>query len=60
MQQPNTKKYDMDIPVYHGRFSDAMVKIRDILKGYQHSLSIVQREENGATTSLEVTIVLKK
>lgn len=54
------KKYDIDnIPVYHGKFADAVVKIREILKGYQHDFEVRQIEKNGTTASVEVTIVLK-
>jgi len=54
------KRYDIDsIPVYYGKFSDALAKIREFLKGYQHDLEIRQIEKDGATTSLEVKIVLK-
>jgi hypothetical protein len=59
MQQQG-KRYDMELPVYNGKFKDALEKIRAILSGYQHSLSIVQKEDNGVTTSLDVTITLKK
>ena len=58
MQQP-VKKYDMDVPVYHGKFKDALEEIKKVLKGYQHDLTVTQRDRNGATTSLEVTITLK-
>lgn len=54
------RKYDIDnIPVYHGRFAEALGKIREMLKGYQHDLEVKQMEKDGTTTSLEVKIVLK-
>jgi hypothetical protein len=59
MQQPS-KKFEPEVPVYHGKFKDALAEIRKVLGSYQHSLSILQKEDNGVTTSLEVTITLRK
>jgi hypothetical protein len=53
------KRYEPEVPVYNERFNKALLGIKEIIKGYQHSLSITQKEENGAATSLEVTITLK-
>jgi hypothetical protein len=56
--QPN-KRYEPEVPVYNDKFSNAMNKIRLVLKDFQHSLSIVQEEENGTATELKVVIILK-
>jgi hypothetical protein len=58
--QPNGKRFEPEVPVYNGKFKEALDKIRVILNGYQHSLSIIQKEDNGVTTSLDVTITLRK
>ena len=60
MNNPPLKKYDVDIPVYNGKFKDAVDKIRLVLKDFQHGMRIVQNEENGVTASVEVTITLRK
>lgn len=55
------KKVDIDtVPVYHERFKNVIDKIRLILKDYQHELQVVQKENNGQTTSVEVLIRLFK
>ncbi|MFA5154394.1 MAG: hypothetical protein WC554_17755 [Clostridia bacterium] len=54
------KRYDPEVQVYDEKFNKPLMVIKELLKGYQHSLSVLQKEENGTTTSLEVTIVLKK
>lgn len=56
---PN-RKYDPEVPVYHARFSEAIMKIKEVLKGYTHDMDINQHTRNGVTTSLEVTITLKQ
>ncbi len=54
------KKFDPDVPVYNAKFKDTIEKIRLLLKDFQHEIIIIQKEENGGTTSLDVKILLKK
>lgn len=56
---PN-RRFDPEVPVYHAKFADALTKIKDIVKGFNHDLTINQQTRNGVTTSLEVTITLKQ
>ena len=54
------KRFDPEVPVYDDKFNKPLMAIKELLKGYHHSLSILQKEESGVTTSLEVTITLRK
>lgn len=54
------KKFDPEVPVYNAKFKDTVEKIRLLLRDFQHELFILQKEEGGSTTSVEVRILLKK
>jgi hypothetical protein len=55
------KKIDIDeVPVYHARFKEVVDKIKLILKDFQHDLQIVQKQNGGVTSSVEVIITLTK
>jgi BMFP domain-containing protein YqiC len=60
VQNSQHKKLEPDLPVYHARFKDVVDKFRVLLKDFQHSIDIVQREDNGVTAEVKVTITLKK
>jgi len=57
---PRQKQFDPDVPVYDAKFKEVIDKLRLMLKGYQHSIDIVQKEDNGVTTETRVIITLRK
>jgi hypothetical protein len=57
--EPNVK-VDIIPPVIDVKFSNAIDKIKEIMKMFRYDMTVIQHESNGVTTSVEVKLTLNK